>query len=100
MHKQEKESIICVRVGYRNPFLGMRGSKNFRQGGGGPGQPDKNSTDVFFPFVLVLSLFYRSQISISKKSIIFQGARGGSKFSRGGGGPNFPGRGGPIAYFL
>ena len=54
--------------------------------GGSRSAWQKNSTDVFFPFVLVLSLFYRSQISISKKSIIFQGARGGSKFSRGGGG--------------
>ena len=37
----------------------MRGSRNFRQGGGGPGQSDKKNSDVFFS---VLSLFYRSQM--------------------------------------
>ena len=29
---------------------------------GGPGQSDKKSSDVFFCFFLVLSLFYRSQM--------------------------------------
>ena len=69
----------------------MRGSWNFCQGGGGggPGQSDKKSSDnVFF---LVRSVKW----SISKKSIIFQGSRGGPTFSRGGGGG-----GGPIAYSL
>ena len=65
----------------------MRGSGNFRQGGGeGPGQ------SVCF-FVLVLSLLYRRQM-VNFKEIIFQGARGvqhfpggwGPTFSRGGGG--------------
>ena len=36
----------------------MRGSRKFRQGGGGPGQSDKKSSDNDF-FFLVLSLFLR-----------------------------------------
>ena len=70
----------------------MRRSRNFRQGGSRSVSKKKkiNSDNVFF---LVLSLFYRSQWSISKKSIIFQGSRGGPTFSRGvqlfpGGGSN------------
>ena len=70
----------------------MRGSRNFRQGGG-PGQCDKKSSDVFFFFFfLVLSLFYRSQMVNFKEiyhfsrfqrgSNIFQG---GSNFFQGGG---------------
>ena len=52
----------------------MRGSRNFRQGGGGgrgwgPGQYDKKSSDVFFVlFFSVLSLFYRSQMVNFKKN--------------------------------
>ena len=62
----------------------MRGSRNFRQGGGGgPGQSDKKALTAFF---LVLSLFYSRKWLISKKTIIFQGSRGGPTFSRGGGG--------------
>ena len=38
---------------------------------------------------LVLSLIYRIKWLISKKTIIFQGSRGGPTFSRGGGGPTF-----------
>ena len=55
----------------------MRGSRNFRQGGGGPGQFDKKA------LILVLSLFYSRKWLISKKTIIFQGSRGGPTFSRG-----------------
>ena len=74
----------------------MRGSRNFRQGGGGgPGQADKNSSDVFFFFSQVLSLFYGSQM-VNFKEIYhfsrFQG--GGPTFSRGGGVQLFPGGGG------
>ena len=47
----------------------MRGSRNFRQGGGGPGQSD----NVF----LVLSLFYRSQMVNFKETFHF------SRFERG-----------------
>ena len=59
---------------------------------GGPGQSDKKkSSDVFlFVYFLVLSLFYRSQMVNLKKSIIFQGSRGGPTFSRGGGGGGGP----------
>ena len=70
----------------------IRGSRTFRQGGGGPGQSDS----VF----LVLSLFYRSQMINFKETFhfsrfekgtnIFQGAQ---LFPKGGGG-------GPIAYSL
>ena len=73
----------------------MRGSRNFRQGGGGPGQSDKKALTAFF---LVLSLFYSRKWLISKKTITFQGSRGGPTFSRGGGGVQlFPGWGVPIA---
>ena len=64
----------------------MRGSRNFRQGGGGVrvSLTKKSRTLFFLHFIyLVLSLFYRSQMVISKKSIIFQGSRGGPTFSRG-----------------
>ena len=56
----------------------MRGSKNFRQEGGGPGQSDKKSSDnVFFVYFLVLSLFYRSQMVNFKEIYHF------SRFQRG-----------------
>ena len=68
----------------------MRGSRNFRQGGGGgPGQSDKKSSDnVFFsPQIILLKPNGQFQRNLS-----FQGSRGGPTFSRGGGGP--------IAYSL
>ena len=37
----------------------MRGSRNFRQGGG-PGQPDKKSSDVFCFFFSPHLFFYKS----------------------------------------
>ena len=63
----------------------MRGPKKFRQGG--PGQSDKKSSDnvCFSPQLIFTDVKW----STSKKSIIFQGFRGGSTFSRGGGGPTF-----------
>ena len=67
----------------------MRGSRNFRRGGGGGVQVNlakKKSSDNLF---LVLSLCYSRKWLISKKTIIFQGSRGGPTFSRGGGGSNF-----------
>ena len=67
----------------------MHGSRNFRQGG--QCQSDKKALTIFF--FLVLSLFYEVKRSISKKSIIFQGSRGGPLFSRGGV-QCFPGGGG------
>ena len=74
----------------------MRGSRNFCQGG--PGQSDKKALTTLFFFFLVLSLLYRSQmVNFKRKSIIFQGSRGGPTFSRVG--PTFSrgGGGGPIA---
>ena len=65
-------------------------------GGGGPGQSDKKSPDVF---ILVLSLFYWSQMVNFEENYHFQGSRGGQTSSRGGGGSNFF-QGGPIAYTL
>ena len=75
----------------------MRGSRKFRQGG--PGQSDKKSSDnVFFSPQLI---FTEVKWSISKKSIIFQGFRGGPTFSRGGGGSNiFQGGGGSNLFQL
>ena len=57
--------------------LFMRGSRNFVRGSRSIWQ--KSSDNVFF-----LSLFYRSQMLMSKKTICFQGSRGGPTFSRGG----------------
>ena len=85
----------------------MRGSRNFRQGGGGVqvSLANKALTTFFLYFLLVLSLFYRSQMVNFKEiyhfsrfqqrgSNIFHGGGGG------GGGPTFSRRGGPIAYSL
>ena len=70
----------------------MCGSRYFRQGGGGgggggPGQSDKKSYDsLFFFFVFFSPQLFFTEVKwlISKKSIIFQGSRGGPTFSRGG----------------
>ena len=68
----------------------MHGSRNFRRGGGGgPGQTDKKSSDnvlffLIYLFFLSSAYFIEVKWSISKKSIIFQGYRGGPTFSRGG----------------
>ena len=74
---------------------------------GGPGQSDKKEALTFFCFVFFLCFFessaYFTEVkwSFSKKSIIFQGSRGGPTFSKGGGVQLFPGGGGgPIAYSL
>ena len=62
----------------------MRGSRNFRQGGGGPGQSDKKALTTFF---LALSLFYRSQMVNFKEIYHFSTfQRGSNIFQRGGGG--------------
>ena len=84
----------------------MRGSRNFRQGG--PAQFDKKSSDVFFfcfflffVLFLVLSLFFRCQmVNLKKKTIIFQGSRGGPTFSRGGGSNFFQGGGGGVQLLI
>ena len=68
-------------------------------GGGGPGQSDKKALTTFF-FSPQL-IFTEVKWSISKKSIIFQGFRGGPTFSRGGGGSNiFQGGGGSNLFQL
>ena len=54
--------------------------QEFSSGGEGPGQSDKKALTTIF---LVLDLFYRSQMVISKKSIVFKGSRWGPIFSRG-----------------
>ena len=66
----------------------MRGSRNFRQGGG-PGHSDKKSSDVLFFllfFFLVLSLFYRSQMVNFKEIYHFSRFQRGSNIFQGGGG--------------
>ena len=79
----------------------MGGSRNFRQGG--PGQSDKKSSDnvffVLFFFVLVLSLFYRSQmVNFQRNPLSFKVPEGVQHFP--GGSNFFQGGGGPIAYSL
>ena len=69
---------ICINV-YTN---GMRGSRNFRQGG--PGQSDKKALATFF--FLVLSLFYRSQMVKFKENYHFSRFQRGSNIFQGGGG--------------
>ena len=63
----------------------------FVRGGGGPGQSDNKALTTFF--FLVLSLFSEVKWSISKKTFIFQGSRGGPNFSGGGGVQIFQGGG-------
>ena len=41
----------------------MRGSRNFCQGGGGPGQSDKKSSDVFF-----FMFFFSPQLILQKSN--------------------------------
>ena len=62
--------------------------------GGGPGHLTKKALTTCFFFVLFLFFLSTADLtddkwSISKKSIIFQGSRGGPTFSGGGGGSNF-----------
>ena len=69
----------------------MRGSRNFRQGGG-PGQSDKKSSDnVFFFF-----FFFSPQLILQKSNGQFQ--RNLSFFKVPGGGPTFS-RGGSNCLF-
>ena len=68
----------------------MRGSRNFRQGGWGPGQSDKKSSDVFF-------FFFSPQLILQKSNGQFQ--RNLSFFKVPEGVQLLPG-GGQIAYSL
>ena len=65
----------------------MHGSRNFCQGGGGVQVqlPEISSDNVFiYLLFLVINLFYRGcPMVISKKTIIFQGFRGGKHFPEG-----------------
>ena len=64
-------------------------------GGGGGGGVRVNLTKKALTFS---AYFTEVKWFISKKTIIFQGSRGGPTFSRGG--PTFSRGGGPIAYTL
>ena len=58
----------------------MRGSRNFHQGGEGPGQSDKKALTMTF---LVLSLFYRSQMVNFKEIYRFSRLQMGSNYFQG-----------------
>ena len=58
----------------------MRGSRNFHQGGEGPGQSDNKALTTIF---LVLSLFYRSQMVNFKEIYRFSRLQMGSNFFQG-----------------
>ena len=73
----------------------MRGSRNFRHGGGGGVHVNltkklNSDSDVclflFFFFLSPRLILQKSNWLISKRNIIFQGSGGGLNFSRGGGG--------------
>ena len=72
---------------------GMRGSRNFHQGG--PGQLTKKGSDsvffFFFFFCFVLSLFYRSQMVNFKEIYHFSTFQRGSNILPGGGSNFFQG---------
>ena len=74
--------------------------QDFSSGVGGPGQSDKSSDKVFFFFFFSPQLILqKSNGQFSKKSIIFQGSRGGPTFSRGGG-PTFYRGGGGVQLLI
>ena len=83
--KSTRQSCFCTCA---DPGIFFRGGG----GGGGPGQSLKKAQTTFFFFLFFLySSAYFTEVKwlISKKTIIFQGSRGGPTFSRGGGGPTF-----------
>ena len=75
------------------PFLAMRGSRNFRRGGGrrgaGPSDIKSSGNVIFCIFFFVLNLFYRSKMVISFSKV----PEGVQHFSRRGF-QLFPGGGG------
>ena len=74
----------------------MRGFRNFRQGGGGPGQSDKKALTTFF---FSPQLILQSQIINFKENYHFSRFLRESNIFQGGGGVQlFPGWGVPIAY--
>ena len=81
-------------------MLYMRGSRNFRQGGGGgPGQSDKKALTTFFlsPQLII----QKSNGYFQRKLSFFKVPEGVQHFPGGGGSNFFRRRGGrPIAYSL
>ena len=63
-------------------------SRNFRQGGGGPGQSNKTLT-MFFFCCFSPQLILQKPNGQFQSNLSFQGSRGGPTYSRGGGGGNF-----------
>ena len=84
-------SVSTVPNHARNPGI-------FVGGGGGPSQYDKKSSDN--DFILVLSLFYRSQMVNFEENYHLSRSRGGPTFSRGSNFFQWGGGGGSIAYSL
>ena len=82
----------CIILRHYMYLSSVRGSRNFRQGGGGVQVRLKKSSDNLF-FFLVLNLFYRSQM-VNFKEIYhfsrFQHFSGGYNFFRGGSNCLFP----------
>ena len=86
----------------------MRGSRNFRQGGGVQVSLTKSSDNVFlfifflfffYYYFLVLSLFYRSQMVNFKEIYHFSRFQRGSNIFQGGGGSNIFQGGGSNCLF-
>ena len=79
----------------------MRGSRNFRQGGGGcPVQSDKKALTTFF-FLSPQLILQKSNGQFQRNLSFFRVPEGVQHFPGGGGGSNFfQGGGGPIAYIL
>ena len=69
----------------------MRGSRNFRQGGGGPGQSDKKTLTTFF---FSPQLILQPQMVNFKENYHFSRFLRWSNIFQGGGGPTFAGVGG------
>ena len=75
----------------------MRGSRNFRQGGRGPGQSDKKALTTFFFSPQLIS---QSQMVNFKENYHFSRFLRGSNIFQGGAGPTFSGVGGSNCLFL
>ena len=73
----------------------MRGSRNFRQGGGGPGQSDKKQLRRFFLFFFSPQLILEKSKGQFQRNLSFSRFQKGSQIFQGGGGPTLS-RGGPL----
>ena len=76
----------------------MRGSRKFRQGGGGPVKLTKKSSDNVFFFFSPQLILQKSNGQFQRNLSFFKVPEGVQHFP-GGGGPTFSRRG-PIAYSL